>query len=363
MARKGRSILMKALLSPFAFIYGMVVAVRNWMFDSGILPSVSYKFPVICVGNITVGGTGKTPFTEYLIRLLYKQNKVGVLSRGYKRTTSGFLLSTKYSKASEIGDEPCQIKRKFPEVVLAVDANRRNGIQKMREAEKPDLILLDDAYQHRYVKPGFSILLVDYNRLVTDDYLLPLGQLREPISSMNRANIVVVNKCPVDATPMELRIIRKKLSLYPYQTLYFSSIAYGDILPVFDTCSFSAEQLTTHALKSKQFEVLCVTGIATPKPLEDYLSTFAGQLRSMPFGDHHNFTKSDILAIEQEFKSMSSPNKIILTTEKDAVRLQENPYLSDELKRVICAVPLTVRFLAGGDSFNKQILDYVGKNR
>lgn len=363
MSVKGKSILLKVLLSPFAFLYGVIVAIRNWMFDNALLPSVSYDFPVICVGNITVGGTGKTPFTEYLIRLLQGQKKVGVLSRGYKRSTSGYLLSTKYSKASEIGDEPCQIKRKFPDVVLAVDADRRRGIRKMREAEVcPDLILLDDAYQHRYVKPGFSILLIDYNRLVTEDSLLPLGQLREPVRSMNRANIVVVNKCPTNATPMELRIIKKNLALYPYQTLYFSSIAYGDIIPVFDSCVFAAETLKKEALRAGNYSVLCVTGIATPKPLEEYIATFAKELKPMQFGDHHNFSKSDILSIEQEFKSIASPNKIILTTEKDAVRLQENPHISDELKKVICSVPLTVRFLADEESFNKQILDYVRKN-
>ena len=354
--------MLKILLAPFAFLYGRVVAIRNWMFDNGILPSVSYDFPVICVGNITVGGTGKTPFTEYLIRLLLPQKKVGVLSRGYKRSTSGFVLSTKYSKASEIGDEPCQIKRKFPEVVLAVDANRRRGIQKMREREQPEVFLLDDAYQHRYVKPGLSILLIDYNRLVTEDSLLPLGQLREPVRYMNRANIVVVNKCPTTITPMELRIIKKKLSLYPYQTLYYSSIAYGDCVPVFADSPLTEEMLQPDFLRQGDYAVLCVTGIASPKPFESYISTFAKIAKSLNFGDHHSFTKGDINSIEKEFKSISSPNKIILTTEKDAVRLQENPFLSDELKRVICCIPLTVRFLGGEESFNKQILEYVGKN-
>lgn len=361
MSVKGKSILLKVLLSPFAALYGIVVSFRNWMFDNGMLPAVSYKFPVICVGNITVGGTGKTPFTEYLIRLLREGRRVGVLSRGYKRSTSGYLLATKYSTASEVGDEPCQIKRKFPEVVLAVDADRRRGIRRMRETEKPDLILLDDAYQHRYVTPGLSILLIDYHRLVTDDHLLPLGQLREPVGSMERANIVVVNKCPPDATPMELRIVKKKLPLYPYQTLYYSSIAYGAILPVFANCLYSEEELGVDSLRG--FDVLCLTGIASPKPLEEYIATFAASVKPISFGDHHSFTQGDVQFIEREFNSMSSSKKIVLTTEKDAVRLQENPYLSEGMKSVICAVPLTVRFLAGGDSFNQQILNYVDKNR
>lgn len=363
MSVKGKPILLKVLLSPFAMLYGLVVTIRNWMFDNGLLPSVSYGFPVICVGNITVGGTGKTPFTEYLVRLLQNRKKVGVLSRGYKRSTSGYILSTKYSKASEIGDEPCQIKRKFPDVVLAVDADRRRGITKMRETERPDVILLDDAYQHRYVKPGLSILLIDYNRLVTEDSLLPMGNLREPVRSKNRAQIVVVNKCPSSATPMDLRIIKKKLGLYPYQTLYFSSIAYGDFIPVFSTCCIEKELMNPEALKREGYSVLCVTGIASPKPLEDYIASFAKEVISLPFGDHHNFTKSDMLLIEKQFNSITSSKKLILTTEKDAVRLQESPFLSEEMKRVICSVPLTVRFLNDAESFNKQILDYVGKDR
>ena len=219
-------------LLPASWLYGAVIKVRNKLFDSGILEERGYPIPIISIGNITVGGTGKTPHTEYLIRLLSKQWHVAVLSRGYKRKSEGFQLATKDTPMSVLGDEPHQIKQKFPNIYVAVDADRRHGIEQlMKETVAPglDVILMDDAFQHRYVKPGLNILLVDHNRLLCDDALLPAGRLREPESSKERANIVIVTKCPKDMSPMDYRILTKKMDLYRYQQLYFTTLNYGNL--------------------------------------------------------------------------------------------------------------------------------------
>ncbi|HOI26750.1 MAG TPA: tetraacyldisaccharide 4'-kinase [Paludibacteraceae bacterium] len=357
-----RSIFWKILFFPFVVVYATGVAIRNWLFDIGILPSEKFDTPIISVGNITVGGTGKTPFTEYLVRLLQPGNQVGVLSRGYKRKTSGYVVSTESSTPEEIGDEPSQIKQKFPNVLLAVDANRRRGIKKMlNEPNKPDVFILDDAYQHRYVKPDISILLIDYNRMITEDSLMPLGQLREPLKSKNRANIVVVNKCPSDIKPIEFRIIRKNLNLFPYQTLYFTTIQYDDFKPVFP--KYGSYKIQKNVVENENLGVLCVTGIASPAPFEQYVSTFASSVRSVKFGDHHKFDNDDISKIEKAFNSFPNKHNIILTTEKDAVRLK-GVKMPDSLKKVMYYIPLSIHFMLGdGSTFDKQIVEYVDKNR
>lgn len=288
---------------------------------------------------------------------------MGVLSRGYKRKTSGFVLSTEKSTSAEIGDEPCQMKRKFPDLVLAVDANRRRGIRKMlAEPNRPEVIILDDAYQHRYVKPDISVLLIDYNRLITEDSLMPVGQLREPLKSKNRANIVVVNKCPSAIKPIEFRIIRKKLKLFPYQTLFFTSISYDRFKPVFP--KYASDKMQKDIVSRDNYGVLCVSGIASPLPFEHYVSSFSKSVRSLTFGDHHNFGKDDISKIEKTFAAFPSRHKIILTTEKDAVRLRDNLKMPDSLKKVMYYIPLTIDFmLEEGPAFDKQIIDYVDKNR
>jgi len=353
----------KVLLFPFSILYGMVVIVRNWLFNVDILPSEKFNVPIICVGNITVGGTGKTPFTEYLIRLLQPKNKVGVLSRGYKRTSRGYILASKTSSPLEIGDEPYQIKNKFPEAMVAVEINRREGIRNMlnENEPKPDVIILDDAFQHRYVEPDVSILLIDYNRPVTEDYLLPLGRLREPVKGKDRAQIVVVTKCPHNIKPIELRIITKSLHLYPYQTLYFTTLTYGDLIPLFPK---KDQQIVKNCLKEEKYAILSLSGVASPEPFEQYLGSLAEELVSLRFSDHHHFSQKDMDKIEKKFNTIANSNKIIITTEKDAVRIKNNPNFPKSLKSRIYYIPLSISFMLDQEkSFNKQIHDYVGRRK
>ena len=358
-----KSVISNILLFPFSLLYGIVIVVRNWLFNVGILPSKKFDVPVICVGNITVGGTGKTPFTEYLVRLLRSKYKVGVLSRGYKRKSRGYVLASKDSSPSEIGDEPCQIKNKFPEAVVAVDVDRRKGIRNMlKEESKPDVIILDDAFQHRYVNPDVSILLIDYNRPVTTDHLLPMGRLREPVRAKDRAHIVVVTKCPSDIKPIDLRIISKRLKLFPYQTLYFTTLAYGDLAPLFPK---KTQQIAKSHFEEKKYTILSLSGIASPEPFEQYLKEeYTTDLVSLRFPDHHNFSQKDLDGIGKKFNAIENPNKIIITTEKDAVRLKSHPDFPKLLKNNIYYIPLTISFLSDQEkSFNKQIQDYVRRSK
>jgi len=359
-----KPIIINILLFPFSILYGAVVIVRNWLFNIGILPSERFDVPVISVGNITVGGTGKTPVTEYLIRLLQSKNKVGVLSRGYKRKSRGYVLASKNPSPLEIGDEPCQMKNKFPEVVVAVDKDRREGIRNMlnEKESKPDVIILDDAFQHRYVDPDVSILLIDYNRPVTKDHLLPLGQLREPIKAKNRANIVIVTKCPLDITPIELRVITKSLRLYPYQTLYFTTLTYGELVPVFP--EKMRQKIGRNHLKTGNYTALSLSGIASPLPFEQYLRNYTKELVPLRFPDHHHFSQKNLDGIEKEFNAIANPDKIIITTEKDATRLRNNPDFPKSLKNYIYYIPLSISFMLDQEkTFNKQIHDYVGRRK
>ena len=247
-------------LLPLSWFYGAGVDIRNALFDMGTLRSVSYDIPIINVGNITVGGTGKTPHVEYLIRLLSGRYHVAVLSRGYKRKTKGYLLASTSTAMEEIGDEPWQIKQKFPEVYVAVDTNRRHGIERLMndEATKDvEVILSDDAYQHRYVKPGYNILLVDYHRLISDDRLLPAGRLRERPSASRRATTVIVTKCPQHINAMGFRVIMSSLNLRPYQQLFFSTFSYGTMHQL-----WGDDTLDPEALRKDNTHVLLLTGVA-----------------------------------------------------------------------------------------------------
>ncbi len=308
-------------LYPVSWLYGVVVIIRNKLFDWGVFQSKSFNVPIISVGNLTVGGTGKTPHTEYLIKLLYDKYQVAVLSRGYKRRTKGYVLANPQSTVKTIGDEPYQMYTKFPSVTLAVDENRCHGIEKLLALKEPtiDIVLLDDAFQHRYVKPGLSILLTDYHRLFCDDTLLPAGRLREPISGKNRAQIVIVTKCPQDIKPIDYNIIIKRLNLYPYQQLFFSSFRYGNLQPVFqqkirrtatNTVSVNKEIPLTSLTDT---EVLLVTGIASPAPILERLEGYAKQTETLSFSDHHDFTHKDMQQIKERFKRLSDKNRLIIT--------------------------------------------------
>lgn len=350
-------------LYPVSFLYGIGVRFRNHLFDWGILRSQSYDIPVISIGNITVGGTGKTPHTEYLIKLLKPEFKVAVLSRGYKRKSKGFQIVNLNTSVEVAGDEPYQMKQKFPDIYMAVDKDRRHGIEQLsNESIAPDtgVILLDDAFQHRYVQPGINILLVDYYRMICNDKLLPAGRLREPASGKHRANIVIVTKCPRHIKPMDYRVISKQMNLFPYQQLYFSTLKYGELTPVYNTSGMPKRVLSD--LKEDE-HVLLLTGIASPKQMIQDLSAYACKLESLTFDDHHPFNKNDIVLLKKRFDSLPD-KKLIITTEKDAARLVSSPHIDEELKKHLYALPIEIEFLQNQqDSFNQNIIGYVRKNK
>lgn len=348
-------------LMPLSWLYGLGVDIRNALFDMGVLHSVSFAIPVINVGNITVGGTGKTPHVEYLIRLLAPRYRVAVLSRGYKRKTKGYLLSTTASTIEEIGDEPWQIKQKFPDVYVAVDANRRRGIERLMtdEATKDvEVILLDDAYQHRYVKPGHNILLVDYHRLISDDRLLPAGRLRERPTASSRASTVIVTKCPQHINAMGFRVILSSLNVKPYQQLFFSTFTYGTMSQLWGDGSLEPE-----TLRKDNAHVLLLTGIGNPRQMEQDVRKFVQHLTPLTFPDHHYYTKRDADAINQALQDLPKPH-IIITTEKDAARLMHLQGLTDEVKQSTYVLPIEISIMRDEkDKFDKTINDYVQENK
>ena len=344
---------------PLSWLYGLGVRLRNHLFELGILKSRSFDIPVISVGNITVGGSGKTPHVEYLIMLLKNNCKVAVLSRGYKRKSKGFVLADAETRMTDIGDEPYQMKTKFPDVHVAVDKNRCHGIDMLTSGETTkdtDVILLDDAFQHRYVKPGINILLVDYHRLIIYDKLLPAGRLREPQSGKARADIVIVTKCPKDLKPMEYRVIIKAMNLYPYQQLFFTSLDYDDLYSVFGNTKRPLDSI------KRTDNILLLTGIASPKQLANDISEYTSNIIQLNFPDHHQFTAKDIERINSTFSNMPSP-KIIITTEKDTARLADMDGLSDDVRQSLYKLPIRVKFMLDQeDEFNNKIIGYVQKN-
>lgn len=349
-------------LYPASYIYGAAVWLRNKLFDWGYFKERSFELPVICVGNITVGGTGKTPHTEYLIRLLKRNYQVAVLSRGYKRKSKGFVLAGENTPVHQIGDEPYQMKQKFPGVHIAVDADRCHGIEQLcKKSVTPaaEIILLDDAFQHRHVKAGLNILLVDYSRMITEDTLLPAGRMREHESGKYRAQTIIITKCPKDMKPMEFRLLEKQMNLLAFQKLYFTTLNYGKLRPLFN----GGKEYGIESIHP-EVHILLVTGIATPKKLEaDLKAHIKNHIRPLVFSDHHNFTEEDMLDIERQFSRLPESRRMIITTEKDAVRIVSHPSLPETLKPYIYVLPIEVVFLQDQqDAFNQNILDYVRKN-
>lgn len=344
MNKQQRRTVLNAILTPFSWLYGVGVWLRNLAFNVGLLKQESFDVPVVSVGNITVGGTGKTPHAEYIIEALCRRYRIGVLSRGYKRVTHGFILATDSLSPKDIGDEPYQIFHKFNGLItLAVCEDRRKGIREMLRID-PDinLIILDDAFQHRYVKPKVNIVLVDYTRPPFNDKLLPLGQLREPVDRLLQCDMVVVTKCPSDLSPVDIRAMKENLNLFPYQGLYFSNIRYADPVPVFPVPD---PQIASLSWLQPDDTVLCVTGIANPKPLVRYLRQFAAQVKVMHFDDHHYFTRKDFADIFNIFEQLEGQRKFIMTTEKDMVRILNNPYYPPEKRNVIYYIPIRVGLL------------------
>ena len=345
----------RILLFPIAFLYGLIIRLRNYGFSKGILPSKSFSTPTIVVGNLSVGGTGKTPHIEYLIRLLTPSRKVATLSRGYKRTSQGFLLANDKHTFEDLGDEPAQFNKKFGnEICVAVDAKRVNGIEQLLKQEpSPEVILLDDAFQHRHVKAGLNIVLTTYGDLYAKDYMLPAGRLREPRSGIKRADIVIVTKCPKVFNALEIRRITETLKL-EHQKLYFSYIKYGHILPVFQAPGFDLNNL------SSKETVVVVTGIANPDPMLRFLRKKGVSIEHVAFPDHHTFSGKDLQEVRKIFDNIAGDDKLILTTEKDAMRLL--PFATDEsLNQLpIYYLEMEIAFHGnGGDHFDKQIEEYV----
>ena len=349
--------LLRLLLFPVALLYGVLIFFRNLLFDLGILPVKEFETGVIVIGNLSVGGTGKSPMTEYLIRLLKDKFLIATLSRGYRRHTTGFLLADKNSTSHMIGDEPLQFKKKFPELIVAVDENRKDGIKKLL-SQFPELkiILLDDAFQHRSVKPGLSILLTDYTKMFYDDFLLPVGSLREWPTGKKRADIIIATKCPANLSPVEKRIVQKKVAPDPHQQVLFSHIQYGTPVPVFTSVLSSP----LSGERGTWGEVVLLTGISNPKPLEDYLKDKAEKIIPMHYPDHHEYTIVEANKVIETFNSIASPNKIIITTEKDAMRL-DKPGLVEILHTLpIYYIPIEVTFDEKEKTdFDKLINDYV----
>jgi tetraacyldisaccharide 4'-kinase len=350
-------------LYPLSLVYALITGIRNFLFNTGFLSSVEFNLPVICVGNITVGGTGKTPHTEYITGLLRKNFKVATLSRGYKRETRDFRIASSSSTVSEIGDEPMQIFRKFPDVLVTVDRNRVNGVRKILE-ERPDteVIILDDGFQHRRITPGFSILLSDFERLFVRDNILPYGNLRESKENMRRADIILITKSPSDISPIQRRLIVKEIAKAPYQNLYFTSFIYESPVPLFDKSStgMTASEIS----EPEKCGVVLVTGIANPQPLKDYLHNRFHEIIHLSFPDHYSYKEKDIHSISNAYKELKSPARYIFTTEKDAVRLQEFTNIAEPVRSALFYIPVSIHFLNDDkDEFDNLIVDYVRKNK
>jgi len=359
---KGFGFRLRTLLLPFSFLYGFVILVRNLLFDTNLLPSTGFRIPVISVGNITAGGTGKTPHIEWLIRQLKNDYRLAVLSRGYKRKTRGFLLVSRHSLVSETGDEALQIKTKFPEIKVAVDSQRVRGVKKLLKIKgKPEVILLDDAFQHRYIRPGLSVLLVDYNRPVFHDHLLPSGNLREPWNNSKRANFIIVTKCPAGLLPVERMLFASNLRLHPKQDLYFTTYSYASPQPVFRLKKKRTSSVTFKQLRKSNAGILLVTGIADPRPVLRFLKGIVHVHDTLFFPDHHQFSAGDLQLISRHYYSIPATEKFILVTEKDAIRLQEME-IDRNMREAFLYIPVEVKFLAKGEKpFYKRIEKYIRK--
>ncbi len=332
------------VLTPFSWLYGFGVYVRNKLFDWGILKEVSFSVPVVGVGNITVGGTGKTPHVEYILECLRYKRNIAVLSRGYKRKTRGFIVASAKSTPDSIGDEPLQIYEKFGGTVkVAVCESRVKGVRELiKQFPKIDLIVLDDSFQHRYIKPKVNIMLMDYSHPVYSDNILPLGRMRESSDAKYRADMVITTKCPSDVSALDMRIVSKRLELMPYQKLYFSTFDYGGLIPVFpDDCT---ERVLLNDLTADD-TVILLTGVANPRPFVNHFRSYPFKKKVLHFPDHHDFKKSDLHEIQKKFTAASGNRKVIITTEKDAMRISHNPYFPVELRPLIFYIPIGVRML------------------
>lgn len=327
--------ILRNLLLPFTLLYGSIVWLRNRLYDSGFMSSVSFDIPVIAVGNLSVGGTGKTPHIEYLVRLLQYEYKVATMSRGYKRKTRGFLLADAQTNALKIGDEPMQYHLKFPELVVSVAEDRMTGIPSLLMSRpETEVVLLDDAYQHRSVKPGLNILITDFSNPFYKDYILPYGRLREGRVAYHRADIIVVSKCPLQLSKEQANEVRKSIAPQAHQTVFFSAIKYGMPYYFFDQspADFSNKK------------VLLISGIAKPEPMLAHIQQKAAEVHLLDYPDHHFFTERNFEEIKDTLKSWDN-DCVIVTTEKDATRLYLRRELMKSLPVPVIVLPIEVVIL------------------
>ncbi|MDR2292893.1 MAG: tetraacyldisaccharide 4'-kinase [Prevotellaceae bacterium] len=342
--------MLKILKITVSFVYGTAVSIRNKFYDIGIFPQEEIKDVVtIVIGNVTVGGTGKTPHSEFMLNILKNEFKVALLSRGYKRKTKKFRFVETTSTATEVGDEPVQIKRKFSDIIVAVDANRVKGIKQIK-AKHPDIdvIVLDDAFQHRHLKPALSILLCDYHRPINKDKMLPWGTLRDRQNQKSRADIVFVTKCPQNINPIDMRIVINDLNLFPYQKLFFTSLEYNSLKPVFVVENKPAETN----------RIAVVAGIANPRLFIEYISTTYAKPQMLIFPDHHDFSQKDI----ENICNIIDENELFITTEKDAMRLMKYENFTEIQKAKMFYLPIKVKFLNKEEKkITSYIIDYVRK--
>ncbi len=340
----------RILLLPFSLVYWLIIWVRNKLYDKNIFKSSSFGLPLVCVGNLSVGGTGKSPMVEYLVALLKEKYKVATLSRGYKRKTKGYALANEHTTALEIGDEPMQFHLKFPGIPVAVGEERIVAIpQLLHDRPETEAIILDDAFQHRSVKAGLNILLTEYSNLFTRDFYLPTGDLRDLKSSYKRAELIVVTKCKGDMPVTEKDKIIREIKPMPHQQVYFTAIEYGMLYKL----SGNEERLWDN-----KSEVLLVTGIANPEPLKKLLEEHSNSYHLLQYADHHIFSLDDLREIKQRFDGMEAENKIILTTEKDAVRLLK--FQQDIADLPVYIIPVKHRFLFNGhEAFDKRVTAFI----
>ncbi|WP_225872678.1 tetraacyldisaccharide 4'-kinase [Pedobacter frigoris] len=340
---------MRLLLLPFSVLYGLIILVRNKLYDAGVLKSVRFELPVICVGNLVVGGSGKSPVTEYLVDL-FPDKRIAILSRGYGRKTNGFILADASSTASTIGDEPLQFYNKFPKVTVAVCEDRVTGINQLKDHH--DLIILDDAFQHRKVHAGFNILLFEYQKLRSPQFLLPAGNLRESFGGCKRAQALLVTKAPADISAGQRLACKRKFANYERQKLSFSFLNYQQLIPLFT----KRDSMTV----TSDMSVFLLTGIADPKPLLSYLREFTRSIHHHDYPDHYQFSLQNIRKLVKDYQEDPSLKKIILTTEKDAQRLLDDALKELLLNLPVYYLPIRVEIQAEDKAtFDQKILDYV----
>ena len=346
---------LRLLLLPFSLVYGCVIWIRNFLYDTGVFTSSKFNLPIISIGNLAIGGAGKSPMAEYIVRLLKDRYRVAILSRGYKRTTKGFTIVDKNDTVAQVGDEPLQFKRKFSNVTVAVSEKRVEGIERLKE--DTDVIILDDAFQHRAVKPGLSILLFDYTRLNDFFLMLPAGNLREPFANRKRADILVVSKCPESLSEAQKGAMKTRINPFKYQNLFFSYLEYGNLISI----ALSSEQPLS--VITPQTTVFLLTGIANPVPLLNKVKSFTEKVIHHDYPDHYTFSTKNIAKLAEEFNKDASSDKWIITTEKDAQRLHV-PELLELLKDMpVYYLPVAARIHQPDDErFNRLIELYATRN-